>query len=111
VALSRELAVMYGRDGVRANTIAPGHLFTPLVEQFVDVAGRERRRRIAPLGIEGDAWDVAAAALFLASDEARFISAVCLPVDGGVGAVAALAALEMIAAEDDAKAALTGDTP
>lgn len=111
VALSRELAVMYGRDGVRANTIAPGHLFTPLVEQFVDAAGRERRRRIAPLGIEGDAWDVAAAALFLASDEARFISGVCLPVDGGVGEVAALAALEMIAAEDDAKAALTGDSP
>jgi NAD(P)-dependent dehydrogenase (short-subunit alcohol dehydrogenase family) len=111
VALSRELAVMYGRDGVRANTIAPGHLFTPLVEQFVDAAGRERRRRIAPLGIEGDAWDVAAAALFLASDEARFISGVCLPVDGGVGEVAALAALEMIAAEDDAKAALNGDTP
>lgn len=111
VALSRELAVMYGRDGVRANTIAPGHLFTPLVAQFVDAAGRERRRRIAPLGIEGDAWDVAAAALFLASDEARFISGVCLPVDGGVGEVAALAALEMIAAEDEAKADLTGDTP
>jgi NAD(P)-dependent dehydrogenase (short-subunit alcohol dehydrogenase family) len=109
VALSRELAVMYGRDGVRANTIAPGHLFTPLVAQFVDAAARERRRRIAPLAIEGDAWDVAAAALFLASDEARFISGVCLPVDGGVGEVAALAALEMIAAEDDAKAALDGD--
>ena len=111
VALSRELAVMYGRDGVRANPIAPGHRFTPLVAQFVDAAGRERRRRIAPLGIEGDAWDVAAAALFLASDEARFISGVCLPVDGGVGEVAALAALEMIAAEDEAKADLTGDTP
>ncbi|CAN7486818.1 MULTISPECIES: SDR family NAD(P)-dependent oxidoreductase [unclassified Variovorax] len=109
VAFSRELAVMYGRDGVRANTIAPGHLFTPLVEQFIDAAGRERRRRIAPLGIEGDAWDVAAAALFLASEEARFITGACLPVDGGVGEVAALAALEMIAAEDDATAALTGD--
>ena len=94
IALSRELAVMYGRDGVRANTIAPGHLFTPLVEQFVDAAGRDRRRRIAPLGIEGDAWDVAAAALFLASDEARFITGVCLPVDGGVNEVAALTALE-----------------
>jgi NAD(P)-dependent dehydrogenase (short-subunit alcohol dehydrogenase family) len=95
-ALSRELAVLYGRDGVRANTIAPGHLFTPLVEQFIDAAGRDRRRRAAPLGIEGDAWDVAAAALFLASDEARFITGVCLPVDGGVNEVAALTALEML---------------
>ena len=96
IALSRELAVMYGRDGVRANTVAPGHLFTPLVEKFIDEAGRRRRRLIAPLGIEGDAWDVAAAALFLASDEARFITGVCLPVDGGVNEVAALAALEMV---------------
>jgi len=95
IALSRELAVMYGRDGVRANTVAPGHLFTPLVEKFIDEAGRRRRRLVAPLGIEGDAWDVAAAALFLASDEARFITGVCLPVDGGVNEIAALAALEM----------------
>ena len=101
IALSRELAVMYGRDGVRSNTIAPGHLFTPLVEQFIDEAGRRRRRLIAPLGIEGDAWDVAAAALFLASDEARFITGVCLSVDGGVNEVAALAALERL--EADAK--------
>jgi NAD(P)-dependent dehydrogenase (short-subunit alcohol dehydrogenase family) len=104
IALSRELAVMYGREGLRANTIAPGHLFTPLVEAFIDPAGRERRRRIAPLAIEGDAWDVAAAALFLASDEARFITAQCLSVDGGVGEVAALSALEMLAAEEAAGA-------
>ena len=92
---TREIAVTYGRDGVRANSIAPGHLFTPLVEQHLDAGGRERRRRIAPLGIEGDAWDVALAALFLASDEARFISGACLPVDGGVTQVAALTAHEM----------------
>jgi NAD(P)-dependent dehydrogenase (short-subunit alcohol dehydrogenase family) len=100
VALSRELAVMYGREGLRANTVAPGHLFTPLVEAFVDPTGREQRRRIAPLAMEGDAWDVAAAALFLASDEARFITAQCLSVDGGVGEVAALRAVEMLAVED-----------
>jgi NAD(P)-dependent dehydrogenase (short-subunit alcohol dehydrogenase family) len=92
---TREIAVTYGRDGVRANSIAPGHLFTPLVEQHIDAAARERRRRIAPLGIEGDAWDVALAALFLASDEARFISGACLPVDGGVTQVAALTAHEL----------------
>ena len=92
---TREIAVSYGRDGVRANSIAPGHLFTPLVEQHLDAGARERRRRIAPLGIEGDAWDVALAALFLASDEARFISGACLPVDGGVTQVAALTAHEL----------------
>jgi NAD(P)-dependent dehydrogenase (short-subunit alcohol dehydrogenase family) len=95
VQLTREISVTYGRDGVRANSIAPGHLFTPLVEQHLDAGGRERRRRIAPLGIEGDAWDVALAALFLASDEARFITGACLPVDGGVTQVAALAAHEL----------------
>jgi len=99
IALSRELAVMYGRDGVRSNTIAPGHLFTPLVEKLIDEPGRQRRRLIAPLGVEGDAWDVAAAALFLASDEARFITGVCLLVDGGVNEVAALTALEMLEAD------------
>jgi NAD(P)-dependent dehydrogenase (short-subunit alcohol dehydrogenase family) len=92
IAMTRELAVMYGSQGVRANVVAPGHIFTPLVEGMLDERGRETRRQIAPLGIEGDAWDVAAAALFLASDEARFITAVCLPVDGGVAEIGALAA-------------------
>ncbi|HEY0651035.1 SDR family NAD(P)-dependent oxidoreductase [Phenylobacterium sp.] len=96
VQFTRELAVIYGRDGLRANAIAPGHIMTPLVERFVGPAAREARRRIAPLGIEGDAWDVAQAALFLAGPEARFISGACLPVDGGVTQVAALAAYERL---------------
>lgn len=99
VAATRDLAVMYGRDGVRANVVAPGHIFTPLVEGMLDHAARETRRKVAPLGIEGDAWDVAAAALFLASDEARFITAVCLPVDGGVVEIGALAAHALIDSE------------
>jgi NAD(P)-dependent dehydrogenase (short-subunit alcohol dehydrogenase family) len=93
---SAVLAVMYGRDGVRANVVAPGHIFTPLVEGALDQQARDTRRQIAPLGIEGDAWDVAAAALFLASDEARFITAACLPVDGGVAAIGALSAHGLI---------------
>jgi NAD(P)-dependent dehydrogenase (short-subunit alcohol dehydrogenase family) len=92
---TREVAVTYGRDGVRSNCIAPGHLFTPLVEQYLDQDARDRRRNVAPLGVEGDAWDVALAALFLASDEARFITGTCLPVDGGVTEVAALTAHEL----------------
>jgi NAD(P)-dependent dehydrogenase (short-subunit alcohol dehydrogenase family) len=96
VQLTRELALVYGRDGVRANTVAPGHLFTPLVHGMLDEAARRRRSGIAPLGVEGDAWDIAAAALFLASDEARFITGACLAVDGGVTGTGALAAHEMM---------------
>ena len=96
IAATRDLAVMYGREGVRANVIAPGHIFTPLVESMLNRETREVRRKVAPLGIEGDAWDVAAAALFLASDEARFITAACLPVDGGVAEIAALTAHGLI---------------
>jgi len=84
IAFSRDIAVKYGRKGVRANVIAPGHIFTPHVAGYFDERAREIRRKVAPLGIEGDAWDVAAAAVFLASEEARFITGACLPVDGGV---------------------------
>ena len=52
--------------------------------------------KVAPLGVEGDAWDIASAALFLASDEARFITATCLPLDGGVVEIAAMTAHGMI---------------
>lgn len=96
IALTRDLAVMYGRAGVRANVVAPGHIFTPLVAGMLDKKAREVRRKVAPLGIEGDAWDVAAAALFLASDEARFITGVCLPVDGGVVEIGPLSAYGLI---------------
>jgi NAD(P)-dependent dehydrogenase (short-subunit alcohol dehydrogenase family) len=95
-AFTRELAVMYGRDRVRANAIAPGHIFTPMVQSMLDDEARERRRKIAPLPLEGDAWDVAMAALFLAGDESRFITGTCLPVDGGVTEVAALAAYDLV---------------
>lgn len=94
VQFTRELAVIYGRDGLRANAVAPGHIMTPLVERLVSPAARDTRRRIAPLEIEGDAWDVAQAALFLAGPESRFVSGACLPVDGGVTQIAALAAYE-----------------
>ena len=62
---------------------------------------RARRRKVGPLNLEGDAWDVAAAVSFLASDEARFITGIELPVDGGVTAAAPLAAYDLIQSEDD----------
>jgi NAD(P)-dependent dehydrogenase (short-subunit alcohol dehydrogenase family) len=85
IALTRAMAVDHAAQGVRVNCIAPGPVYTPMV-----FAGgmsdelRDRRRRASPLGIEGSGWDVGYAALFLASDEARYITGVVLPVDGGV---------------------------
>jgi NAD(P)-dependent dehydrogenase (short-subunit alcohol dehydrogenase family) len=93
----RELAVVYGPEGLRANCIAPGHIVTPMSESFMSPEDRDARRRIAPLGIEGDAWDVAQAAVFLASAEARFITGVCLPVDGGATEIGPLTAFQRMA--------------
>jgi NAD(P)-dependent dehydrogenase (short-subunit alcohol dehydrogenase family) len=89
--LTRDLAVAYGRRGIRVNAIAPGHLHTPFVGELSPALRRDRAA-VAPLGIEGDAWDVARAVLFLASDEARMITGVCLPVDAGVSIVSPLRA-------------------
>ena len=97
--LTRDLAVLYGRQGVRANTIAPGHLMTAHVAQMFSPEMREMRRKVGPLGVEGDPWDVAYAAAFLASDEARFITGVLLPVDGGVTETAPLTAHAFIMGE------------
>lgn len=97
---SCELAVAYGRQGIRANTVAPGHIVTPLSQGLLGDEARAARRKVNTLGVEGDAWDVAAAVLFLASDEARFISGVLIPVDGGVVQTGPLAAHAMITRPD-----------
>ena len=84
-ALTRGLAADHARDGIRVNCIEPGPVYTPMV--YADGMSediRERRRLASPLKIEGTAWDIANASLFLASDEARYITGVVLPVDGGV---------------------------
>jgi NAD(P)-dependent dehydrogenase (short-subunit alcohol dehydrogenase family) len=81
--LSRDMAHDLGPDGIRVNVIAPGHIFTPMVAWKYGDDERALRRNVAPLGIEGTAWDVANAAVFLLSDEARFVTGVVLPVDGG----------------------------
>ncbi len=77
--------------GIRANTILPGVIDTPHVRSFVDSDTdpkelAERRAEMVPLGRQGTAWDIAQAALFLASDEASFVTGVDLPVDGGMSA-------------------------
>ena len=89
-AYTQAVASSGARYGIRANVIMPGLMNTPMAIETYVAAGRERAALIAernarvPLGGQmGSAWDVANAALFLASDEARFITGVCLPVDGG----------------------------
>jgi len=85
IALTRAMAIDHAQDGIRVNCIAPGPMYTPMVSAGgMSAEARERRRRASPLGIEGTGWDIGHAALFLASDEARYITGVVLVVDGGV---------------------------
>ncbi len=91
IGLSNSMAVHYGRDQIRVNCIAPGHVHSPMVARHSSQEMLELRRRAGPLGIEGTPWDVAWAALFLASDEARWVSGATLPVDAGLLAATPLA--------------------
>ena len=84
IGMTRSMAGDHGRQGIRVNCIVPGLVYGPMVAPRMDEALRERRREAAPLGTEGTAWDVAWAAVFLASDEARWITGVALPVDAGL---------------------------
>ena len=85
IALTRAMAVDHARDGIRVNCIAPGPVYTPMVfSGGMSAEQRELRRQASLLEVEGTGWDVGYAALFLVSDEARYITGVVLPVDGGV---------------------------
>jgi NAD(P)-dependent dehydrogenase (short-subunit alcohol dehydrogenase family) len=83
------VALQYARDGIRCNAILPGLMDTPLIYQQISVQYAspdemvKARHEATPMGRMGTGWDVANAAVFLASDEASYINAVCLPVDGG----------------------------
>jgi len=77
------VAVQLAPQGIRVNAIAPGMVWTPMVEDLGPEM-RERRRKASPLGVEGTAWDVGWAAVYLASDEARWVTGQTLVVDGGV---------------------------
>ena len=85
------LALQYAAQGIRANAIMPGLINTPMIHaqiagQYADAAAMVAARDAAcPMGRMGTGWDVANAAVFLASDEAAYITGVCLPVDGGIG--------------------------
>lgn len=76
-------AYLLGERGIRINAVELGALWTAGVAENLAPEAREPRRKMTALGTEGDCWDAAAAALFLASDQARWISGQILTVDGG----------------------------
>lgn len=90
--LTRAIALQYAPKGIRANAILPGLIDTPLVRQGEGFKGHHgdaakqmaERDAMSPTGKMGEAWDVAHAAVFLASREAKYINGVLLPVDGGL---------------------------
>ncbi|ONH58731.1 oxidoreductase [Frankia sp. CcI49] len=89
-ALTRGLALEYAPHGVRVNAIVPGMIDTPIgVDRVAVASGRSRddvaaaRAAQVPMRRQGTAWDIARAALFLASDDASYITGAVLPVDGG----------------------------
>ena len=91
IGMTASMAVSLGRDNIRVNCIAPGHLYTPMVANNLTDEMRDLRRRAGPLGSEGNAWDIAWTTVFLASDESRWVSGVTLPVDAGLLAATPLA--------------------
>ena len=82
VGLTRAMAVDHAADNIRVNCIMPGLMWTPRVASG-STGMRETRRTSTPLPVEGQSWDIGWAALYLASDEARFVTGIVLPVDGG----------------------------
>ena len=84
LGLTRTYALNYGARGVRVNCVNPGYIETPMTESMLrDEARREQSIGLHPIGRLGKPEDVANAILFLASDDASFVTGVALPVDGG----------------------------
>jgi len=94
IALTKSVALAHARNGIRCNVVIPGLMHTPLVEHRLarTVAGGDaaaliaQRDAMVPMGHMGDAWDVANCVVFLASDEAKYITAAEIVVDGGLTA-------------------------
>jgi NAD(P)-dependent dehydrogenase (short-subunit alcohol dehydrogenase family) len=105
IAMTKAQAFEYGRFGIRVNNVAPGHVAIPMGLNFKgwDGAGsdaiRRKRARASLLGSEGSGWDVAYAVLFLASDEAAYVTGHTLPVDGGTTSVMPIVMAATIEAE------------
>ena len=87
LSLTRELAVLHARENIRVNALSPGPLHTELLMSYLDTEEKRQRRLVhVPMGRFGEAAEVAAAALFLASDDSSYITGANLAVDGGITA-------------------------
>ena len=87
LSLTRELAVIHARENIRVNALCPGPLKTKLLMDFLDTEEKKQRRLVhIPMGRFGEAHDIAKGALFLASDDASFVTGTEFLVDGGLTA-------------------------
>ena len=87
LSMTREIAVIHARERIRANALSPGPVRTALLEKFLSTEEKRQRRLVhIPMGRFGEAREIAQAALFLASDEASYITGADFRVDGGITA-------------------------
>lgn len=85
LSMTREIAAIYGRQGLRANALCPGPVLTPLLAKFMeDEAARQRRLIHIPMGRFGEAEEMVNGAVFLASDESSYMTGQSLLIDGGI---------------------------
>lgn len=86
--MTMSIAADYATKNVRCNCLIVGSVHTPMVAHLGGEA-RERRRKMVPMQVEGTAWDIAYGAVYLASDESRWVTGIMLPIDGGLTGVRA----------------------
>ncbi len=87
LSMTREIAVIYARQGIRANALCPGPVLTPLLAKYLDTDERRNRRLVRiPMGRIGEAEEMVNGALFLASDESSYMTGQSLLIDGGITA-------------------------
>jgi NAD(P)-dependent dehydrogenase (short-subunit alcohol dehydrogenase family) len=82
------VAADHATQNIRANCIVVGSVHTPMVAHL-GAEARERRKNMVPMKSEGTAWDIAHGAVYLASDESRWVTGLMLPIDGGLAALRA----------------------
>jgi len=87
LSMTREIAVVHARDGVRVNALCPGPVLTPLLAKYLDTPEKQQRRLVhIPMGRFGEPDEIANGALFLASEESSFVTGQSLLIDGGITA-------------------------
>lgn len=87
LSLTRSMAMTHGPEGIRVNAVAPGPVYTPMVQaEALTEDARRARAAMVPLRTEGTGWDVGEAVLYLAGDRSRWITGTTVTVDGGFSA-------------------------